>query len=60
MNEFIKQLDSWILTARNWKGATQGPIINIALTEVQEAEINVTIKTLEGVKKLYVEMIADD
>lgn len=60
MTEFIDQLDTWITTARNWKGATQGPVINIALTEVQEAQVDTVIQTLQGVKKMYSELIADD
>lgn len=56
MNEFSEQLDEWISTARNWKGVTKGPIINITLTEVQEAQVDAVIQTLEGVKEMYEEM----
>lgn len=60
MNEFSEQLNEWISTARNWKDVTKGPIINITLTEIQEAQVDTVIQTLEGVKAKYEEMISDD
>lgn len=60
MTEFAEQLDEWISTARNWKGVTKGPIINITLTEIQEAQVDAVIQTLEGVRAKYEELIADD
>ncbi|WP_135612770.1 hypothetical protein [Methanococcoides sp. AM1] len=59
MTEFATKLDEWIQTARNWKDVTKGPVINIKLTEVQEAEVKTVIKTLEGVKEMYEEMMND-
>ncbi len=59
MTEFSEQLDEWISTARNWRDVANGPVINITLSVVQDAEVKTVIATLEGVKKMYEEMNDD-
>lgn len=56
-DEFLNVLEGWITTAHNWMKVTEGPVINITLTPHQEVEVKTLIKTLEGVRKMYEEMM---
>lgn len=55
-DKFLVELEGWIDTAHNWMKVTEGPVINVTLTEMQVTEVKTVIKTLEGVKMLYEEM----
>ena len=52
-DKFLTELESWIETAHRWMKITEGPVINVTLTELQLVEVKSVIKTLEGVKEMY-------
>lgn len=58
-DNFLTELEGWIVTAHNWMDIAKGPVINVTLTELQVVEVKSVIATLEGVKKMYGEMNAN-
>lgn len=55
-DKFHDCLKNSLAKANDWYSDAEGDLIHIKLTEVQEAEINAVIWTLERVKMLYEEM----
>jgi predicted nuclease with TOPRIM domain len=51
--KFLTEIEEMITTAHAWKDVAKGPVIYVELTEVQSAEVDATIRTLEGVRDLY-------
>ena len=55
IQEFVSDIDDFIADAQKLKQFVSGPIINIPLTEWQEAGRQATIHTLQGIRDHYIE-----
>jgi len=56
IQEFVSDIDDYIKDARNLKKFVSGPIISIPLNERQEARLQGTIHTLQGLKDHYIDI----
>ena len=52
---FVDDIDDYIKDAKQLKKFISGPIINIPLNERQEARLDGTVHTLEGIRDEYIE-----
>jgi hypothetical protein len=59
IQEFVSDIDDFITDAQKLKQFVSGPIINIPLNERQEARLQGTIHTLQGLKDHYIESTRD-
>lgn len=57
MTEFMEQLDAALDKANDWLVTAESDLIHIKLTDVQRAEVDAVIWTLERMKMVYEEMM---